>query len=551
MMPAPSVEKPGAVKRISWDGTKWVCDDFEVRVWRCFGDKRELANIDPNDPSSIQLTSNPDWLAIGTPVKKVDTWWVPVTIKPGVTVAPGVDPMFSPEAGINDPTLPLQPDGTSPLGNAPQFHITDDFNVAPEPPQKVLTVSATVTVKIKIDAPLDQAMAAAGMFPGAMAISAGIAPVTLTAPIRYEVTPPTLEWTVAPDQLVLLNGKSSAHAARPSALPDDGGQRVADFSARLDPVTGSGKAGNDVRLVLDTRPPGWNQSLSVWVGIAEKSRKLAVRATALQPAPQAPPGSIEALLHIESDRLVIHKESEIDPKAIPDPQTDIELFVVTRSPWLGTVVQRGLMIDALALDTAIYFSNMPLASHQFQPADFMDWDDLHKVVVTPKDLVSNPPDLCLLAVRLDYLANWDEPPIHWYTEDEFENIYYNPTPGHDYVLDDKFEPANARQAIYHAPTMDAWTSANKPDERTIICLVGPGKDTEEVPDHADLYFTAPVETDLDLIDRLRKVRLKIKLGPLDPVAAGQADGRTVQLDLKNPDIQGALVREFYLDLEFL
>jgi hypothetical protein len=559
MMPTPSLEKPAAVKKISWNGAYWVCDSFEVRVWRCWSkDKRDLADIDPDDPTSVQLTSDPDWLAVGKPVKKVDTWWVPVGIKQGITVAPSYAPVPSPEAATADPTLSLNmpapgtdPAATSTLGDAPHFDITDDFNVAPEPPQKVFSVSATVTVKIKIDAPLDQAMAAAGMFPGAMAISAGIAPVTLTAPIRYEVTPPTIQWIASSDRPVLLNGKPSASAARPSAFPDGGAQAIAGSPIRLDDVTR-----DDVRLVVDKMPPGWNQFLSVQAGIAEKSRKLAVRATALQPAPHAPPGSLEARLHIISEKLVINNVTDIAPAAIPEPQTDIELFVVTRSrsPWLGTVVQRGLLIDALALDTAIYFSNMPLASNQFQPADSMVWDDLHCVAVTPKDLVSNPPDPCLLAVRLDYLAHWDEPPIHWHTKDEFENISYNPTPGHDWVLDDKFESANARQAIYHAPTMDAWTSAEKPDYRTIICLVGPGKDTEEVPDHPGLYFTAPLETELGLIYRLRKVRLKIKLGP---TASGQAAGLAgvaggnVQLDLRNPDIQGALVREFYLDLEFL
>jgi hypothetical protein len=539
MMPAPSLEKPATVKKISWNGAAWVCDNFEVRVWRCLGDKRELADTDSNN-IQIQLTSDPDWLAMGTPVKKVDTWSVPVGIKQGVTVAPGLGPMFSPE-------------GTSALRDRPEYHVTDNFNVAPEPPQTVLSVSATVTVKIKIDSPVDAALAAAGMFPGTAVFSAGIPPVTLTSPLRYEVTPPTFQWTASQNQPVRLNGKSSGLAGKSSVFPDEGVPMVSDSSVLLNE-----KTGDDVRLVLDTLPPGWNQLLRVDAGIAEKSRKLAVRATALQPAPQAPPGSLEAQLHVESERLVIFKESEIDPAATPDPNANIELFIVTRSPWLGTIVQRGLLADALALETAIYFSNLPLASHKFLPADFYSFNDLNSVGVIPKDLVSKPPDLCSLAVRLDYLPHWDEPPLHWYTGDEFDNIYDCPVPtGRTPVLDDKFACANARQTVYQAPTLDAWTGANQPDQRAIVCLVGSGKDKEEVPDHAGLYFTAPLGTDLDLINRVHKVRLRIKLRPTDFVDGDQTAGLagnvrgTVQLDLKNPSIRDALVRDFYLNMEFL
>jgi hypothetical protein len=211
------------------------------------------------------------------------------------------------------------------------------------------------------------------------------------------------------------------------------------------------------------------------------------------------------------------------------------------------------MVSAQALDVAVYFRNMPAKAHDWQPAENFFRQDLSKVAVIPKEKINAPPDSCLLGVSLVHLADWPEPAVRWYKEEEFKGIEAGAEGAADGQagagLDDQFQQAADREAIYQAPSQDSWEGAGKPAIRKIVCLVssgavGPGA---PVPDHKDLYFAAPVETEIDLVQRTRKVRLKIRIGPKELLAS---EGLK-QMNLKDPaEVKKSLIREFTLDLDF-
>ena len=299
-------------------------------------------------------------------------------------------------------------------------------------------------------------------------------------------------------------------------------------------------------------PPGWLSQVTVEAALAKISQKLEVAIKKIEPL--ADPGDgLGARLKLKSNKLVLHPVAEVDPVKIYVRNAQLELVMVTRSPSLGVQVQKGLLTPAQALDVAIYFRNMPGKAHDWRAAQYFFQHDMSKVAVIPKEKSGAPPDPCLLGLSLVHLKDWPEPLVRWFKAEEFQAVETGEAQAPDTspaaALNDTFQQATDREATYQAPTEDSWEAAGKPALRRIVCLVssgavGPGA---PVPEHPDLYFVAPVETEIDLVKRSRKVRLKIRIGPKDFLAQGSVQ----QLNLKEPaQVEKALVREFTLDLDF-
>jgi hypothetical protein len=509
--PAPAGD---VVKNISWDGSQWVCESFNLRVKRYLEGSLQPVEI---DAKMITVKAEPDWLEKGEVQKQEDSWLINLNVKHGANIRPP------------GPPTPAAADGGPPPVD---YKVGEE--VKPQPPrdQEKLQVQLTVTVQLQVEATQAAVTAMLGMVPGGAAtVSAGLG---LSKLLTYVVQPPKVTWTVSQREPFRLSGPGRAPGQEEEEIKDleDDPQAIV---VRSNPL-----------------PPGWLSQVTVEAALAKISQKLEVAIKKIEPL--ADPGDgLGARLKLKSNKLVLHPVAEVDPVKIYVRNAQLELVMVTRSPSLGVQVQKGLLTPAQALDVAIYFRNMPGKAHDWRAAQYFFQHDMSKVAVIPKEKSGAPPDPCLLGLSLVHLKDWPEPLVRWFKAEEFQAVETGEAQAPDTspaaALNDTFQQATDREATYQAPTEDSWEAAGKPALRRIVCLVssgavGPGA---PVPEHPDLYFVAPVETEIDLVKRSRKVRLKIRIGPKDFLAQGSVQ----QLNLKEPaQVEKALVREFTLDLDF-
>jgi hypothetical protein len=507
----PQVLAGDVVKNIYWDGSQWLCESFGLRVKRNQEGTLQPVEI---DPKLIRVKGDPDWLEMGEVQKEEDFWLVSLKIKQGSDIRPPQQYSWNAEGNVKG-------------GQHVTYQLGEETKAQPPRANELLKVQLTVTVQLQSEALLTAATAMAGMIPGgAAAVAAGLG---LSKVVTYVVQPPKVAWIASVQEPVRLSGPNRLleQEEEPESLEDDP-QAIWLRSLPL--------------------PPGWLEQVTVVAALAQVSRKLQIDLEKIEPLPDVE-DELKAYLKVKSNRLVVCPRDDL-PSESTFPNAQIELIMITRSLYLGTQVQKGVMVVAEALNVAVYYRNMPIKAHDWQSAQNFFRQDLSKVAVIPKDKLSSPPDLCQLGVRLNFpVKKWPAPAVHWYTEEEFEAIETEAA-GEGGGLDDKFQQPVNLETIYQAPSLESWDAAGKPAIRKIVCLVSSGLPgpAEPVPDHQDLYFVAPVETEIDLVQRTRKVRLKIRVGPKDLMA----DGAINAMDLKDPaGVEQSLIREFFVDLDFM
>jgi hypothetical protein len=496
------------VRRIFWNGTEWECEPFNLRVVKRLSGGTSPVDI---DPKGIHLKSDPDWIELAEPEKQLDSWLIPVRLKPGVVIAPARQAAFTDVGGS--------------LHTA-TFRVGKE--VPPKPPvqNQLMAVNVTVSVQVLADTLMAGVLAAAGgVAPGVGgAIAAGMG---LTGSLRYVVQPPVVKWTVTQKRPFRLAGLAG------QTLTTEIGEDVDDS----DP--------DAIVLRAEPLPPGgWDDLATVDVGLTDKSEKLDVVIAAIE-ADAEDKEHLAGRLTLQSRKLVVHPTGAVD--AGNKDIVGLELTAVTRSRNLGTQVQKGLFVDAEPLDCAVYLRNEPPKSHEWKPADDFFLSDLNKIAPVPDDAVNSPPAISTLGIRLTSPPQWGSPDVHWYTEDQFrtlENTTWRETP-----LDDRVQEPTALETIYQAPSKKSWEAAFKPNFVKVVCLVGePGDNPSAapVPDWPDLYFRVPIESDVQLAERLRKVRVKVRIGPKDMMQS--TTGPLVDVPVETRD---GLVRTFTVDLRFV
>ena len=489
------------VKFIHWQDGAWKCQSFGVRLFRRQEKESQPIEI---DPKAIKFKAKPDYLEMGEPQKQEKAWIIPMKVKEGIQITP------------------------SQSQSSQEFAYRLGEEVKPEPPraENLIEVKVTVTVPVKVDAPLAATTALGGMIPGGGSlVSAGLPALELKKEITYLVQPPQVAWR-----------KFQNHPIRLDGLPVTSSLDLEDLEA--DPE----------RIILRSTPlpPGWLQGVTVTAALPQTSKKLQIELARIEPA-EAAENTLEARLKVSSRQLVIHPVKSIGPaKDVVNVRP--ELLMVTQSQHLGVQVQKGLLLAAQALDVAVYYRNQPAERHDWGPAVNFFTSTLSKVALIPPDKVASPPDICTLGVALKILPNWAEPPVRWYLEEAFPGTSGESGAGAS-NLDDKLGPPASLEAIYQAPSLPSWEKQGKPNVRKIICWVGGGEagEPQPVPEHEDLYFACPLKTEIDLAKRSRRARFKIRLGPKDLLGATGAG----QVFLQDPDkaIQ-SLVREFSVEIDF-
>lgn len=508
--PLPQTMEGDLVKTISWDGSQWVCESFCLRVKRNQAGTLQPVEI---DPKMIRIKSDPDWLEMGEVQKEEDFWRLAVKIKPGIEIRPPQQYSWDSKGNIKE-------------GKQVRYQVGEETKPQSPKENELLKVQLTVTVQLQSEALLTAATAMAGIIPGgAAAVAAGLG---LSKVVTYVVQPPKVTWLASVQEPFRLSGPGNVlvQEEKPETLENDP---------------------QAIKVWTYSLPPGWLEQVTVVAALSQVSQKLQIELEKIEPTPEVE-DELGAYLRVKTNRLVLCPRDDIPAKA-NFPNAFIELIMITQSRYLGVQVQKGAYAAAEALNVAIYFRTMPAKAHDWQPAMNFFAQDLSKVAVIPKDKLTSPPNLCLLGVQLRHQDNWPPPAVNWFTEDEFEDLEME-TSGGGGGLDDKFqEPANPT-TVYQAPGLDSWEAAGKPALRIIVCLVGSGPPgpSEPVPDHKDLYFTAPVETEIDLVERTRKLRLKIRIGPKEFMTP---DG-LAKLNLYQPaEVEKSLIRDFTVDLEFM
>ena len=457
-------------KKITWNGSQWVCDDLTVCVK--IETEKGLVPIEI-DPKGISLVASPDCLVMGTPQPGLDQKWVvPVTLRDGISIGPGgivssdsIDAGGLPSCQIGKPAVEV-------------------------PPRKQMNVQVELTVKFAPPG-LGAAMGAAGMIPGgAWTMNQAIPPITLKSSIVYQVPPPRPGWSVYGDyQPIRLSGDKTPQ-----------------------PVT----------ITSNLLPPGWAASATVDFALSEKSEQLGFDLSASSIDSSS---SMDYAVSFASKELCMIPVKELEHSE-NICNTTIELLAITKSEYLGTQVEK-LSVDAQALDVCLYFGKKPAAVYE--------WNDKTNIIVIPvgKETGSIPKS-CRFPMELRYLTGWPVPEIKWELD-----------PG--IVMTDKLASTDGEKNEYTSPGIQSWEDAGKPELRTFWCKVGTGVDTNpiEIKDNPGLYTYMPLDADLHLTDKLRKVKLKVKLGPADLVLNNPS------LDLSNPDIMKSLVRETEIEVEYL
>jgi hypothetical protein len=489
------------VKFIHWQNGAWKCQSFGVRLFR--RQEKEYQPIEI-DPKAIKFEAKPDYLEMGEPQKQEKAWIVPIKVKEGIQIAPA--------GSLNQQEVTYQ------LGE----------EVRSEPPaaSDLIEVKVMVTVPVKVDAPLAAATALGGMIPGGESlVSAGLPALELKKEITYLVQPPQVAWR-----------KFQNHPIRLDDLPPRSDQDLENLEE--DPE----------RVVLRSAPlpPGWQNGITVESALSQTSKKLRVQIARIEPA-EAEENCLEAWIKVASQRRIYHPVESIGQRK-DVVNAHVELIMITRSKHLGVQVQKGLMLSAQALDIAVYYRNQPAERHEWAPADHFFTSDLAKVAVIPLDKLNNPPDICRLGVALKILPNWSEPIVHWYLEEAYIGLVGDPSLAQP-ALDDKLAPEAGVETMYQSPSSVVWERGGKPHRRKVICMVGGGEENrkEPVPEHKDLYFAVPIKTEIDLAQRSRRARLKIRLGPKN-LLQGKGVG---DLTLKDPEgLEKSLIREFTVDIDF-
>lgn len=457
-------------KKITWNGSQWMCDDLTVCVK--IETEKGLMPIEI-DPKGISLIANPDCLVMGTPQPSLDQKWVvPVMLRDGFGIGPNgivsIDSMGEgriPACQIGQPRVEVLP-------------------------TKRIELQVELTVKFAPPG-LGAAMGLAGMVPGgAWTMNQGIPPITLKSGITYQVAPPRVSWAVCGDyQPVRLSGERTPEVVTVSA---------------------------------DLLPPGWENSARIEFALSEKSQQLGLSLGANVAYSSS---SMDYDISFASEQLCMTPVKELAHNENICNAT-IELLITIVSEYLGTQ-SNTVLIDAQALDVSLYFGK--------QPAALYEWTDKNKVIVIPLGKeTGNIPRSCRFPMELRYLANWPVPEITWELDPSV-------------VMTDRLAGTSGEKNEYTAPGIESWESVWKPELRTFWCKVGRGTDTQsiEIKDHPGLYTYLPLDVDLHLTDQLRKVRLKVRVGPADLLVNNQS------LDLTNPDVMKSLVRETEIEVEYL
>ena len=207
------------------------------------------------------------------------------------------------------------------------------------------------------------------------------------------------------------------------------------------------------------------------MALSQVSRKLQIELEKIEPTP-AVEDTLGAYLKVKTNRLVLCPRDDIPAKAT-FPNAQIELITITQSRYLGVQVQKGVYAAAEALNVAIYFRTSRAKAHDSAAGDeFFCPGSLQSGGLFPK-IASLPPRILCLLGRVATPGESAPPAVHWYTEDEFEDLEMAISGGGD-GLDDKISGTSQPHHRLSSPGPAPGEAANKPALRIIVCLVGAG-----------------------------------------------------------------------------
>lgn len=509
------------IKAIRWNGSAWECEPLNVRVYLPVGEtQREL----PIDPKDILLSDERSWLRI-TGVEQQDKRSVAaVGLRPGVTVRPDSSPVQA-QSGASS--------------RIPACRVVSAIP-QPKPPARFTEDKCLLTVRVA-DPTGTSALTARD--PGLSGAAASLDPsgdaggkIVLTREIVYRVEPPKVAWETITGKAMRLDGRAWSPVA-PAEEPalDDG------LRAEVDALESALHAQSGVfKLQTGLLPPGWTDHATVEACRTESSRNLQLSINHIQGA-DCGEDKLTVYVKLNSSLLCLLLSNELEDPGSTVPNAFPELALITSSPDLGTQVDRQVALPAQALEMALYLCSLPLGSNQWGPAALHLWTPENTVAAVPDDKIAHPPDICRLAVQARRLDDWPEPSVGW-------SLFGLPTDAPDASgdgLDDVIAPAHGSQAEYRAPTLKSWRDNGSPARRILTCMLNaPDGKVQPIPGHPDIYAALVADAELALAERPRKVRLKVRLGPTELLKSLSV------LDGCDPNVSGALVREFIVDIDF-
>jgi hypothetical protein len=453
-------------KKISWDGDRWVCEEFKLTVKYTIGNQEHIVPILAED---VSFQSDPAWLQMGAPEVQPDhSLIVPINVKDDARISP-------------------------PAGTPVEYRTSDsEEDLVPAPPAKPLKVKVSISVAIRPGNLME--MPVWGI-PIAMPFQAGLGKIPLnTIPplpplkgtVTYEVEPPQVKWEAPPDDFrVRLSGKKD----ETQSVELHGGKNL---------------------------PPGWLNSANIVFVIRGKSSKLEL---SLGSRPlDCEEGELARVVEFVSSKLCLVPVK--DTGSEDTNHAPIEFAIATSSPFLGTQVQE-MNLKAQALEVALFFEDAS--------ADKLDWSRRAPLAIVTQALENNPSILSQLRVWLKYTSGWDPPAVHWELRE-------------DDSLGDRFAPPDAAESMYVAPLRDPWIKADRPTNRTVLCLVGEGngREPEPVPEHDKLFFYLPIESTVLVGERRQRIHLRVRIRP--------SRLRPNELDLNDPRVIESFIREFDVEI---
>jgi len=309
----------------------------------------------------------------------------------------------------------------------------------------------------------------------------------------------------------------------------------------------------DVKIDSGNLPRGWNKGLEILVAFADPDRaermglslgRLTLGSSlAYAPTEETSQGRADAesesvserarirgVIQVRSHRLCLRSRRTVPVD--PDPEC-LKLSLVLQSPERGVTRAQQIPIRFQPQLTALHLGAYPSEQYPWHRARY-------KLQVIREDQPS-PTLWSTLTLSLHHLSGdgWAAPPVKWrFSKDQ---------PGGESAkqMDDRFTSAAGVESAYIAPNRPTWVEADKPSQRAILCIIGPGMETEYVDEDTDpdLYLTAVVSTNLTLAEALPKIKVRVGVKPRGLPDA--ADG----LLLRDEGIYDALNRAFIMEVD--
>ena len=510
------------VKTIRWNGSAWECEPLRVRVYIPVGEtQREL----PIDPKDILLSDERSWLRITAVEQQDKLSVVSVGLRPGVTLRPDSPPVLA-QSGASS--------------RIPACRVVTVIP-QPKPPARLTEDKCLLTVRVA-DPTGTSALTARefGLSGGSASLdTSGDAggKIILTREIVYRVEPPGVVWETISGKSMRLDGRAWSPVT-PAEEPtlDDG------LRAEVDALENALHYQSGVfKLQTGLLPPGWTEHATVEACLAESARNLQLSIIHIQGA-DCGEDKLTVYVKLGSGLLCLLLRNELEDPESTDPNVFPELALITSSPDLGKQVDRQVKLPAQALEMALYLCTLPVNANTWEPAATRVWTPDNVLAVIPEDRTANPPDLCRLALELRLLKDWSDPGVAWsLTLGPDQDL--GPPP----ALDDAVSPQSGLAPFYRAPSAKVWKEGGSPTPRTLTCCVNaPNGKSKLVPGYTDIHTALAFDADINITERARKVRLKVCLGPSDLMS-----DPAVKLQLADTATKDLLVREFYLDIDFV